>query len=80
MSVKRKLKPNDGIEELHFLTRTYSTLKRNDYDLIQDITAKCACELQKIDGVGWKTLEDVIDRLRENSFNLSECNAYKQED
>lgn len=80
MAVKKKIKENDGIEELNLLTRVYMTLKHNDVDLVLDLTNKCACELLRFKQFGWKSLESVIDQLRENNFNLSKCNAYKRDE
>lgn len=61
-----------GKLELDVLTTAF--LDRAGKRTIADLTAMCACELLEIDGIGWKSMSEVIDALHNAGLSLnSQC-------
>lgn len=54
-----------GLEEVDFCTRTYNTLKRSGYDTIADLAKAKKSDLERLDSVGKKTIDEISDVLFE---------------
>ena len=60
------------IEELDFTVRSYNCLKKAGVNTISDLTSMSYIELLKIKNLGRKSLNEIIDKMKELGYDLSE--------
>ena len=60
------------IEELDFTVRSYNCLKKAGVNTISDLTSMSYVELLKIKNLGRKSLNEIIDKMKELGYDLSE--------
>ena len=60
------------IEELDFTVRSYNCLKKANINTISDLTSMSYVELLKIKNLGRKSLNEIIDKMKELGYDLSE--------
>ena len=60
------------IEELDFTVRSYNCLKKAGVNTISDLTSMTYVELLKIKNLGRKSLNEIIDKMKELGYDLSE--------
>ena len=60
------------IEELDFTVRSYNCLKKAGVNTISDLTSMTYIELLKIKNLGRKSLNEIIDKMKELGYDLSE--------
>ena len=60
------------IEELDFTVRSYNCLKKAGVNTISDLTLMSYIELLKIKNLGRKSLNEIIDKMKELGYDLSE--------
>lgn len=60
------------IEELDFTVRSYNCLKKANVNTISDLTSMSYIELLKIKNLGRKSLNEIIDKMKELGYDLSE--------
>lgn len=60
------------IEELDFTVRSYNCLKKANVNTISDLTSMSYVELLKIKNLGRKSLNEIIDKMKELGYDLSE--------
>ena len=60
------------IEELDFTVRSYNCLKKAGVNTISDLTSMSYNELLKIKNLGKKSLNEIIDKMKELGYDLSE--------
>ena len=60
------------IEELDFTVRSYNCLKKAGVNNISDLTSMSYIELLKIKNLGRKSLNEIIDKMKELGYDLSE--------
>ena len=60
------------IEELDFTVRSYNCLKKAGVNTISDLTSMPYVELLKIKNLGRKSLNEIIDKMKELGYDLSE--------
>lgn len=60
------------IEELDFTVRSYNCLKKTGVNTISDLTSMSYIELLKIKNLGRKSLNEIIDKMKELGYDLSE--------
>ena len=60
------------IEELDFTVRSYICLKKEGVNTISDLTSMSYIELLKIKNLGRKSLNEIIDKMKELGYDLSE--------
>ena len=60
------------IEELDFTVRSYNCLKKANVNTISDLTSMSYSELLKIKNLGRKSLNEIIDKMKELGYDLSE--------
>lgn len=60
------------IEELDFTVRSYNCLKKAGVNTISDLTALSYVELLKIKNLGRKSLNEIIEKMKELGYDLSE--------
>ena len=60
------------IEELDFTVRSYNCLKKAGVNTIPDLTSMSYIELLKIKNLGRKSLNEIIDKMKELGYDLSE--------
>ncbi len=59
------------IEELDFTVRTYNCLKRTGIHTVEDLTRKTENDMMKVRNLGHKSLEEVLNKLKELGLSLS---------
>ena len=62
----------EEIEELDFTVRSYNCLKKAGVNTISDLTSMSYIELLKIKNLGRKSLNEIIDKMKELGYDLSE--------
>ena len=60
------------IEELDFTVRSYNCLKKAGVNTISDLTSMTYVEILKIKNLGRKSLNEIIDKMKELGYDLSE--------
>ena len=60
------------IEELDFTVRSYNCLKKAGVNSISDLTSMSYSELLKIKNLGRKSLNEIIDKMRELGYDLGD--------
>lgn len=60
------------IEELDFTVRSYNCLKKAGVNTISDLTSMSYLELLKIKNLGRKSLNEIIDKMKELGYDLSD--------
>ena len=60
------------IEELDFTVRSYNCLKKAGVNTISDLISMTYVELLKIKNLGRKSLNEIIDKMKELGYDLSE--------
>ena len=60
------------IEELDFTVRSYNCLKKAGVNTISDLTSMSYIELLKIKNLGRNSLNEIIDKMKELGYDLSE--------
>ena len=60
------------IEELDFTVRSYNCFKKAGVNTISDLTSMSYIELLKIKNLGRKSLNEIIDKMKELGYDLSE--------
>lgn len=60
------------IEELDFTVRSYNCLKKAGVNTISDLTSMTYLELLKIKNLGRKSLNEIIDKMKELGYDLSD--------
>ena len=60
------------IEELDFTVRSYNCLKNAGVNSISDLTSMSYSELLKIKNLGRKSLNEIIDKMRELGYDLGD--------
>ena len=58
------------IEEMELSVRSYNCLKRAGINTVEDLTRKSKDDMLKVRNLGWKSLEEVINKLKELGFDL----------
>ena len=62
---------NAPVEKLEFGENIEQKLKNANVNTIEDLTTKCACEVLEIHGIGWLSLEHIIDHLQDVELSLN---------
>ena len=60
------------IEELDFTVRSYNCLKKAGVNTISDLTSMTYNELLKIKNLGKKSLNEIIDKMKELGYDLGD--------
>ena len=60
------------IEELDFTVRSYNCLKKAGVNTISDLTSMTYNELLKIKNLGKKSLNEIIDKMKELGYDLDD--------
>ena len=60
------------IEELDFTVRSYNCLKKAGVNTIGDLGKMTYAELLKIKNLGRKSLNEIIDKMKELGFDLND--------
>ena len=60
------------IEELDFTVRSYNCLKKAGVNTVSDLTSMSYAELLKIKNLGKKSLEEIITKMKELGYDLSQ--------
>ena len=60
------------IEELDFTVRSYNCLKKAGVNTISDLTSMTYNELLKIKNLGKKSLNKIINKIKELGYNLDD--------
>lgn len=60
------------IEELELSVRSYNCLKRAGISTVSELTQKSSSEMMKVRNLGKKSLDEVLDKLKEMGLSLSD--------
>ena len=63
------------IEELDFTVRSYNCLKKAGVNTISDLTSMTYNELLKIKNLGKKSLNEIIDKMKELGYDLGDTSS-----
>ena len=63
------------IEELDFTVRSYNCLKKAGVNTISDLTSMTYNELLKIKNLGKKSLNEIIDKMKELGYDLGDASS-----